>query len=273
VSVYSRASRRFTTNNARLEVRGTGIEKPSRRRRIFTSGHARTPPRETSGIVQATYPSPPFRPRVLYLFQDARHVPPRMAAAATRPGHSHRRPPPPPLGRSPGGGAGLCPMAPTPGDLPTSSPNAQAPSHALRPGNNPSRFLPPAPTMCSPVLLRCVGCSTSFPTLEALCAHLNPPGTTCTFADDTFGAVALVGTNILVLTAILRPHRRRHAVLRFRAVGRLRCIPSPCPPPSNCALAMGPLVGRAPKLSSSPTTFPSDLVRPRTASPLRWYAS
>jgi hypothetical protein len=35
---------------------------------------------------------------------------------------------------------------------------------------------------------------------------------------------------------------------------------------------MGALVGRTPKLSSSPTSFPSDLVRRRTASPLRWYA-
>jgi hypothetical protein len=111
-------------------------------------------------------------------------VAPRMAAAATRPGHIHRRPPPPPLGRSPGGGAGSCPMAPTPGDLPTSSPNAQAPSNALRLGNTPSRFLPPAPTMRSPAPLRCVGCSASFPALQALCAHLNSPGTTCTFAPD-----------------------------------------------------------------------------------------
>jgi hypothetical protein len=94
-----------------------------------------------------------------------------MPAAATRPGHSHRRPPPLPLGRS-------CTIAPTPRDLPISSPNAQAPSHALRPGYIPSRFLPPAP-------LRCVGCSTSFPTLPALCAHLNSPGTTCTFAPDS----------------------------------------------------------------------------------------
>jgi hypothetical protein len=111
-------------------------------------------------------------------------VPPRMAAAATRPGHSYRRPPPPPLGRSPGGGAGSCPMAPTPGDLMTSSPNAQAPSDALRPGNTPSRFLPSAPIMRSPAPLRYVGYFASFPTRQALCAHLNSPGTTCTFAPD-----------------------------------------------------------------------------------------
>jgi hypothetical protein len=80
---------------------------------------------------------------VLYLFYDATHMPPRVIAAATRPGHSHRRPLPLPLAcRSPGGGLGSCPMAPTPGDLPTSSPSAQAPSHALRLGNTPSRFLP-----------------------------------------------------------------------------------------------------------------------------------
>jgi hypothetical protein len=48
-------------------------------------------------------------------------MPPRMAAAAIRPGHNHRRPLPPPLGRSPSGGAGSCPMAPTPGDVPTCS--------------------------------------------------------------------------------------------------------------------------------------------------------
>jgi hypothetical protein len=44
------------------------------------------------------------------------------------------------------------------------------------------------------------------------------------FAGDTFGAVTLVDTNMLVLTAILRPPNRRHAVLRFPAVGSLRCI-------------------------------------------------
>jgi hypothetical protein len=84
-------------------------------------------------------------------------------------------------------------------------------------------------------------------------------------ADDTFGAVALVDTNILVFTAILRPPNRWRAVLCFRAVGRLRCIPSPCIPPSNGALTMGPLVGRTPKPSLSPTSFPSDLARPRMA--------
>jgi hypothetical protein len=112
-------------------------------------------------------------------------MPPRVAAAATRHGHSHRRPPSLLLGRSPGGGAGSCPMAITPGDLPTSSPNAQAPSHALRLGNTPSQFLPPAPTMRSPTPLGCVGSSASFPTLPTLCAqHLNSPGTMCTFAPD-----------------------------------------------------------------------------------------
>jgi hypothetical protein len=183
-------------------------------------------------------------------------------------------------------------MAPTPGDLPTSSRNARAPSHALRRGNTPSQFLPPAPTMRSPAPLRCVGCSASFPTLQALCSHRNTPlqralsrptiaqlwmpiatfSRCALFANDTFGAVALVDANIL-LTAIPRPPNRRHAVLRFRADGRPRCIPSPCPPPSNGALTMGPLVGRTPKPSSSFTSVPSDLVRPRTASPLRRYAS
>jgi hypothetical protein len=98
--------------------------------------------------------------------------------------YGHRRPPPPPLGRSPGGGAGSCPMPSTPGYLPTSSPNAQVPSHALLHGNTPSRVLPPAPTMRSPAPLRCLGCSASNPTLQALCAHPNSPGTTCTFAPD-----------------------------------------------------------------------------------------
>jgi hypothetical protein len=93
------------------------------------------------------------------------------------------------------------------------------------------------------------------------------------FADDSFEAVAFVDTNIFVFTAPLRPPKRRHAVLRFRAVGRLLCLPTPCQSPSNGALTMRPLVGRTPKPSSSPTSFPSDLVRPRTASHLRWYAS
>jgi hypothetical protein len=62
-------------------------------------------------------------------------------------------------------------MAPTPGDLPKPSPNAQAPSHALRRGNTPIRFLPPAPTMRTP-------------TLQALFGHLNSPVITCTFAPD-----------------------------------------------------------------------------------------
>jgi hypothetical protein len=147
--------------------------------------------------------------------------------------------------------------------------------------------------MRSPAPLRCVSCSASFPTLQALCAHLHSPATTCTFApdncpvvdadrhfsrralfaDDTFGAVALVDTNIRALTAIQRHPNSRHAVLRFRAVGRPRRIPSSCPPPSNEALTMGPLAGRTLKPSLSPTSFLSDLVRPRTASPLRWYAS
>jgi hypothetical protein len=159
-------------------------------------------------------------------------VPPRMAAAATRPGHSHRRPPPPPLGRSSGGGVGSCPMAPTPDDLPTPSPNAQAPSYALRRGNTPYRCLPPAPTMRTLAPLRCVGCSASFPALQALPTQLWMPIATflrrALVADDTFGAVTLVDTNNLVLTAKLRPPNRRHAVLRFPAVGRLRCIPNPC---------------------------------------------
>ena len=76
------------------------------------------------------------------------------------------------------------PYGPHPGDLPTSSSNAQAPSHALRHGNTPSRFLPPAPTMRSPSPLRCVRCSASFPTLQALCAYPNSPETMCTFAPD-----------------------------------------------------------------------------------------
>jgi hypothetical protein len=79
--------------------------------------------------------------------------------------------------------------------------------------------------------------------------------------------VALPCTNILVFITTLRPPNRRHAVLRFRAVGRLRCLPSPYPPPSSGALTMGPLVGRTAKPSSSPTSFSSDLVRPQTASP------
>jgi hypothetical protein len=41
------------------------------------------------------------------------------------------------------------------------------------------------------------------------------------FADDTFGAVALVDTNIIVFTAILPPPNRWHAMFRFCAVGRL----------------------------------------------------
>jgi hypothetical protein len=77
------------------------------------------------------------------------------------------------------------PCGPTPGDLlPTSSPNAQATSHALGPRNTPSRVFTPALAKRPPAPFRCVGCSASFPTLQALCAHLNTPGTTCTFAPD-----------------------------------------------------------------------------------------
>jgi hypothetical protein len=35
------------------------------------------------------------------------------------------------------------------------------------------------------------------------------------FADYTFGVVAVVDTNILALTVILRPPNRRHAVLHL----------------------------------------------------------
>jgi hypothetical protein len=220
-------------------------------------------------------------------------MPPRITVAATQPGPSRRRPPPPPLGRSTGGGAGSCPIAPTPGDLFTSSPYALASSHALRLGNTPSRFLPSASPMRSPAPLMCVGCSAMFPTLQALCAHLNSRGTTCGFAPDTCpvmdadrhflapctfygryfrsGGLSKHKTNFF--TATLRPPNRRHAVLRFRAVGRLRCLSNPRPPPSNGNLSMGPLMGRTPKPSSSPTSFPSDILRPRTASPLQWYDS
>jgi hypothetical protein len=92
------------------------------------------------------------------------------------------------------------------------------------------------------------------------------------FADDTFEAVALVNTNILVFTATLRHPSRRHAVLRFRAVGRLRCIPNLCTPPPNGALTMGPQAGITQKPPSSPTSCPSDLVRLRATLPLRWSA-
>jgi hypothetical protein len=243
---------------------------------------------------QATYP--PSSTRVLYLFWDATLVPPRMAASATRSGHSHRRPPPPPSGRSPGGGTGSCPMAPTPGDHPTSSPNAQAPSHILRHGNTPSRFLPPAPTMCSPAPLRCDGCSASFPTLQALCAHLDSPGTTCTFAPDNCPVVD-ADRHLLALCTFCGRYFRSDGLSRHQhycfhrnstpsqppacgaSLPRGRPSPlhphslAPCPPPSNGALTMGLLVGRTPKPSSSPISFPSDLVRPGTAPPLRWYAS
>jgi hypothetical protein len=221
-------------------------------------------------------------------------MPPQMATAATRPGHSHRRPPPPPLGRSPGGGAGSCPIAPTPGDLPTSSPNAQAPSRALRPGNTPSRFSFPAPTMRSPAPLRCVGCSASFPTLQALCAPLNSPGTTCTFAPDNCPFVDADRRHLLGPCIFCGRYFRSGGLSRHQhscyhrnttpsqppacgaSLPRGRPSPphpSPYPPPSDGALTMGPLVGRTPKTSLSPTSVPSDLVRPRTASPLRWYAS
>jgi hypothetical protein len=45
------------------------------------------------------------------------------------------------------------------------------------------------------------------------------------FADDAFGLAALADTNILVFAATLRALNGRHAVLRFRTVGRLRCPP------------------------------------------------
>jgi hypothetical protein len=48
--------------------------------------------------------------------------------------------------------------------------------------------------------------------------------------------VALVDTITFAFTAIRRPPNRWYAVLFFRAVGRLRCLSSPWPPPSNGAL-------------------------------------
>jgi hypothetical protein len=115
----------------------------------------------------------------------------------------------------------------------------------------------------------CTFAPENSPVVDADCHLL----TLCTFGGQYFGSGGLGRHQILFFAAILRPPNRRHVVLRFRAVGRLRYTPSPCPPPSNGALAMGSLVWRPPKPSSSPTSFPSDLVRPRTASPLRWYAS
>jgi hypothetical protein len=87
-------------------------------------------------------------------------------------------------------------------------------------------------------------------------------------ADDAFGVVVLVDTNNRFFTATLRPPNHRHAVLRFRAVERPRCLPVPCSPPFYCALIMGPLVGRSPKPFSSHTSFPFDLVRPPFGIPL-----
>jgi hypothetical protein len=55
----------------------------------------------------------------------------------------------------------------------------------------------------------------------------------------------------------LRPPNRRHAVLRFRAVGRPMFLPTPCPPPFNGVLIIGLHVG----------------LRPRAASPFRRCAS
>jgi hypothetical protein len=156
-----------------------------------------------------------------------------------------------PLGWLPGGGAGLCPMALASGGLPTSSPNGHASSLVLRPGNTPSRFLPPTPLARPLAPLGCVGCFASFPTLQALCAHLDSPASGCTFNPDNcrvadadrhllaprtycgryFGVVAIVDTVSIALTAKVRPPNPRHAVLRFRAVGCPRCLPIPCPPP------------------------------------------
>jgi hypothetical protein len=101
----------------------------------------------------------------------------------------------------------------------------------------------PNPPVRSLAPLRCVGCSTSFLTLQALCAYLNSSATTCTFTrddcrvvnadchlltpftfvDDPVGVAALVYTIVLLVTATLHPPNRRHAVLRFCAVGRPRC--------------------------------------------------
>jgi hypothetical protein len=72
---------------------------------------------------------------------------------------------------------------------------------------------------------------------------------TALFADDAFGAVALVDTNILVFTAILRLPNHRYVVLRFRAVGRLRCTPNPCPPAVQWCLDHGAIGGESSKAS------------------------
>jgi hypothetical protein len=117
---------------------------------------------------------PPTPPILIFLGRDN----------GGQPGQSHWRPPPRVLDRSPSIGARACHMAPAMGYIPTSSPNAQASSPAMGPSNTPSRFLTAGPQARSPAPLNCVGCYASFPTMHTVCAQLNSPATTCTFASD-----------------------------------------------------------------------------------------
>jgi hypothetical protein len=175
-------------------------------------------------------------------------------------------------------------MAPSPGDLPTSSHKAQAPSDALRHGNILSRFLPPAPTMRSPAPLRCACCSASFPILQALCAHLNSSGTPCSFAPDDCQVLDTYRHLLAPCTFCGRYFRSgglsRHQHSCFHrnttpsqppACGALlpRGRPSPVHPLSlspavQWCLDHGATGGKTSKPYSSPASFPSDLVRPRT---------
>jgi hypothetical protein len=136
----------------------------------------------------------------------------------------------------------------------------------------------------SHALLRCVGCPASFSTLQALCAHLISPATPCTITRS-------IHCNCLVVAAV------RHFLAPctfctryFRSSGRRkhhyscshnnntpshpppcgaslpRGRPAPVPPSPWPPPFMGPFMGGTPKPSSSPISFPSNLVRRRTAS-------
>jgi hypothetical protein len=148
--------------------------------------------------------------------------------------------------------------------------------------------------MRSPAPLRCVGCSASFPTLQALCAHLNSPGTTCTFAPDNCPVVD--ADRHLLAPCIfcgryfpsggLSKHQhscshRNTTPSQPPACGASlpRGRPSPLhpqslPPAVQWSLDHGATGGENFKafFESYLLSFLSS-IRPRTASPLRWYDS
>jgi hypothetical protein len=130
--------------------------------------------------------------------------------------------------------------------------------------------------MRSPSPLMCVGCSALFPTIQALCAHLNSPGLRCTFAPDNYPVVDADRHCLAPCTFCGRYFRsgglsrHQHSCIHrnttpFQPAACGVSLPRGRPPPvhprsltpwvpSNDALTMGPLVVITAKSSSSPTS-------------------